>query len=170
MLGVDSQGLHSGNPRVMVSLHLNEHVRLSHRFRVSLVDVIKLHFRYEQLFGRYLVCSMINHGGLHCPRMVEAEAAPIPPPPYRPKMVFRAASSTLGVLSIPTLNLKVHDKKVVTILELPEGGAASTRVSVKHRQREEASEDDNGKMTKHSLSLVPFVLQPKHLGFTEAAG
>ncbi|KAL6211222.1 hypothetical protein ACLB2K_016449 [Fragaria x ananassa] len=96
MLGVDGQGLRSGNPR---------------------------------MFGRCHVCSMINHGGQCCPIMVEAEPTLMPPPPSRPKMVFKAASSTLVVLSVPALNLKVHDKKVVTIRELLKGGVASARVS-----------------------------------------
>ncbi|KAL6218078.1 hypothetical protein ACLB2K_011295 [Fragaria x ananassa] len=129
VLGVDGQGLRSGNLWVRVSLHLNERVRLSCRVRVSPVDVIELHFRYERMFERCRVCSMISHGGQRCPIMAEAEAALMPPPPSRPKMVFRAASSTLGVFSVPALNLKVHDKKVVIIRELLKGGAASARVS-----------------------------------------
>lgn len=39
------------------------------RIRVSLVDVLTVKFKYESLLGCCRDCTMINHGGLPCPRL-----------------------------------------------------------------------------------------------------
>ncbi|KAL6209361.1 hypothetical protein ACLB2K_020303 [Fragaria x ananassa] len=129
VLGVDGQGVRLGNPRVRVSLPLNELVWLSRWVRVSPVDVLELFFRYERLLGRCRDCAMINHGGLRCSSMVVVEAVLVPPSKSGPEMVFRSATSSSGLLTVPASPLNKKDKKDVSIWELPENVVVGSRVS-----------------------------------------
>ncbi|KAL6213882.1 hypothetical protein ACLB2K_013321 [Fragaria x ananassa] len=106
VLGVDGQGVRLGNPRVRVSLPLNEPVWLSRWVRVSPVDVLELFFS-----------------------MVVVEAVLVPPSQSGPEMVFMAATSSSGFLTVPASPLNKKDKKDVSIRELPENVVVGSRVS-----------------------------------------
>ncbi|XP_004308583.1 PREDICTED: uncharacterized protein LOC101297012 [Fragaria vesca subsp. vesca] len=122
VLQVDQHGINREIVRVRLTLMLDEPVRLTRRIRVSPTDVLEVQFRYERLWHWCRVCSMLNHGGLPCPREQEAEApAVIPSLVATPSMVFRAnIPSTLSILAYVSLStLFPKEKRAVTIREVP---------------------------------------------------